>query len=270
MNPSRISKLFARCRAENEPALIAYITAGDPSLERTVSLVQAMELGGADLIELGVPFSDPIADGPVIMRATERALANGASVAGVLEVARKIRERSEIPILLFSYLNPLLRYGFERLAKDAVAAGVDGILMTDASVEEAGKFVPVVREAGLDTVFLAAPTSPIERLRQVAAYSSGFIYLVSRTGVTGVRDQVADSAAELVARMRTVTDLPLAVGFGIAQAADAAAVAKMADGVVVGSAFVRIIEACDGSPEIESKLESFTRELKTGARAGRT
>ena len=270
MNPSRISKLFARCRAENEPALIAYITAGDPSLERTVSLVQAMELGGADLIELGVPFSDPIADGPVIMRATERALANGASVAGVLEVARKIRERSEIPILLFSYLNPLLRYGFERLAKDAVAAGVDGILMTDASVEEAGKFVPVVREAGLDTVFLAAPTSPIERLRQVAAYSSGFIYLVSRTGVTGVRDQVADSAADLVARMRTVTDLPLAVGFGIAQAADAAAVAKMADGVVVGSAFVRIIEACDGSPEIESKLESFTRELKTGARAGRT
>jgi tryptophan synthase alpha chain len=194
----------------------------------------------------------------------------GASVAGVLEVARKIRERSEIPILLFSYLNPLLRYGFERLAKDAVAAGVDGILMTDASVEEAGKFVPVVREAGLDTVFLAAPTSPIERLRQVAAYSSGFIYLVSRTGVTGVRDQVADSAAELVARMRTVTDLPLAVGFGIAQAADAAAVGKMADGVVVGSAFVRIIEACDGSPEIESKLESFTRELKTGARAGRT
>jgi tryptophan synthase alpha chain len=269
MNPSRISTLFARCRAENEPALIAYITAGDPSLERTVSLVEAMELGGADLIELGVPFSDPIADGPVIMRATERALANGASVAGVLDVARKIRERSEVPILLFSYLNPLLRYGFERLAKDAVAAGVDGILMTDASVEEAGKFVPIVREAGLDTVFLAAPTSPIERLRQVAAYSSGFVYLVSRTGVTGVRDQVADSAAELVARMRTVTDLPLAVGFGIAQAADAAAVAKMADGVVVGSAFVRIIEACDGSPELESKLESFTRELKAGARTGR-
>lgn len=269
MNPSRISQLFARCRAENEPALIAYITAGDPSLERTVSLVQAMELGGADLIELGVPFSDPIADGPVIMRATERALANGASVAGVLEVARKIRERSEIPILLFSYLNPLLSYGFERLAMDAVAAGVDGILMTDASVEEAGKFVPIVRAAGLDTVFLAAPTSPISRLRQVAEYSSGFVYLVSRTGVTGVRDQVADSAAELVARMRTVTDLPLAVGFGIAQAADAAAVGKMADGVVVGSAFVRIIEACDGSPELESKLESFTRELKVGAKAGR-
>jgi tryptophan synthase alpha chain len=269
MNPSRISQLFARCRAENQPALIAYITAGDPSLERTVSLVEAMELGGADLIELGVPFSDPIADGPVIMRATERALAHGASLAGVLEVARKIRERSQIPILLFSYLNPLLRYGFDRLAQDAAAAGIDGILMTDASVEEAGTFVPVVRAAGLDTVFLAAPTSPMERLKQVAAYSSGFVYLVSRTGVTGVRDQLAGSAAELVERMRTVTDLPLAVGFGIAKAADAAAVAKIADGVVVGSAFVRIIEESAGSLEMESRLEAFTRELKAGARAGR-
>lgn len=269
MNPSRISQLFARCRAENEPALIAYITAGDPSLERTVSLVEAMELGGADLIELGVPFSDPIADGPVIMRATERALANGASLAGVLEVARQVRKRSQIPMLLFSYLNPLLKYGFEKLAADAAAAGIDGILMTDASVEEAGKFVPMVRAAGLDTVFLAAPTSPMDRLRKVAEFSSGFVYLVSRTGVTGVRDQVAGSAAELVAKMRTVTDLPLAVGFGIAKASDAREVAKIADGVVVGSALVRIIEGFEGSPELESKLEEFTRELKEGARAGR-
>jgi tryptophan synthase alpha chain len=269
MNPSRISQLFARCRAENSPALIAYITAGDPSLERTISLVEAMERGGADLIELGVPFSDPIADGPVIMRATERALAHGASLAGVIEVARRIRERSQIPILLFSYLNPLLRYGFERLAADAVAAGVDGILMTDASVEEAGKFVPVVRAAGLDTVFLAAPTSPMDRLKKVAEYSSGFIYLVSRTGVTGVQDQVSGSAAELVARMRQVTDLPLAVGFGIAKPADAGEVAKIADGVVVGSAFVRIIESYAGSPELESKLEAFTSELKAGALEGR-
>lgn len=269
MNPSRISQLFARCRDTNEPALIAYITAGDPSLDRTISLVEAMERGGADLIELGVPFSDPVADGPVIMRATERALANGASVAGVLQVARKIREHSQIPILLFSYLNPLLRYGFEKLAADAVAAGVDGILMTDVSVEEAGKFVPAVRAAGLDTVFLAAPTSTPERLKRIAEYSSGFIYLVSRTGVTGVQDQVAGSAAELVANMRKVTDLPLAVGFGIAKAADAGAVAQIADGVVVGSAFVKIIENAAGSPQLEERLEAFTRELKEGALAGR-
>lgn len=266
---TRIAQLFERTRRENEPALIAYLTAGDPSLERTVDLALAMERGGADLIELGVPFSDPIADGPVVMRAAERALRNGATLRGVLGAARRIREQSKIPLLLFSYLNPLLRYGFGRLAEDAVAAGIDGILMTDASVEEAEPYVAAVRRAGLDTVFLAAPTSPEARLRLVAEHSSGFVYLVSRTGVTGEQERLSDAAAELARRMRMITTLPLALGFGIGKPSDAEAAAQIADGVVVGSAFVRVIEAHSGSEALDEKLEQFTRELKTGARAGR-
>lgn len=265
MSNSRISRRFAELRASNQPALVAYLTAGDPSLARTPGLVAALERGGADIIELGVPFSDPIADGPVIMKGAERALAAGASLSGVLACAAEIRERSQIPILLFSYLNPLLRYGFEKLAADAKAAGVDGVLMTDVSVEEAEPFVKTIREAGLDTIFLAAPTSTPERLALVGRYSSGFVYLVSRTGVTGVRDQLSSQARPLVEAMREHTDLPLAVGFGIAKADDAAAVGKIADGVVVGSAFVKIIEANGDSPELEAKLEALARELKSGA-----
>lgn len=269
MSNSRIAKRFAALRAENKPALVAYITAGDPTLEATINLVAALERGGADIIELGVPFSDPIADGPVIMRGAERALQAGATLHGVISAAAAIRRQSEIPILLFSYLNPLLRYGFEKLAADAAAAGVDGILMTDASVEEAGQFVPAVRAAGLDTVFLAAPTSPPERLRLVGEYSSGFVYLVSRTGVTGVQDSLSGQALPLLESMRRHTDLPLAMGFGIAKAADAESVGRLADGVVVGSAFVKLIEDNAGNPDLESKLEALARELKMGACAGR-
>ncbi|MBM3786670.1 MAG: tryptophan synthase subunit alpha [Acidobacteria bacterium] len=269
MSNSRIARRFAELRGNNEPALIAYITAGDPSLARTPAMVSALERGGADVIELGVPFSDPIADGPVIMKGAERALAAGASLRGVLDCAAEIRRHSEIPILLFSYLNPLMRYGFERLAADAKAAGVDGVLMTDVSVEEAEPYVRTMREAGLDTVFLAAPTSTPARLALVGRYSSGFVYLVSRTGVTGVRDQLSSQALPLVEAMRGHTELPLAVGFGIAKADDAAAVGKLADGVVVGSAFVKIIEAHGASPELESKLEALARELKQGAVRGR-
>ena len=165
---TRIADLFARLKAENQPGLVAYLTAGDPSLSHTPKLVAALERGGADLIELGVPFSDPIADGPVIQRGSDRALKAGTTLKRVLEISGQIRAQSQIPILLFSYLNPLLRYGFEALARDAKAAGVDGVLMIDASVEEAGQFVPVMREAGLDTVFLAAPTSTEERLKRMA------------------------------------------------------------------------------------------------------
>jgi tryptophan synthase alpha chain len=261
---SRIQKLFESKRAGRNAALIAYITAGDPSPERTPSLVAALERGGADLIELGVPFSDPIADGPVIQMASDRALAAGTKLATVLDIARQIRESSQIPILLFSYLNPLLRYGFERLAKDARAAGIDGVLMTDLSVEEAAPYVKPVQEAGLDTVFLAAPTSPPERLKLVGEHSSGFVYLVSRTGVTGVRSEVSASVEPLVKAMREASTLPLAVGFGVANGEHAASVARLADGVVVGSAFVRLVEQFGSSPELEAKLEELAREIKGG------
>jgi tryptophan synthase alpha chain len=259
---TRISRLFERLRARGERALIAYLTAGDPSLERTVSLVEALERGGADLIELGVPFSDPIADGPVIQRACQRALQAGTSLARVFDVARRIRQRSEIPLLLFSYLNPVLRYGFEAAARDAVAAGVDGFLLTDLSVEEASAYTPILRSAGLDTVFLAAPTSTDPRLRLVAQHCTGFVYLVSRTGVTGERDVLSGQLEPLVQRLRRVTTLPLAVGFGIARPDQAAAAARLADGVVVGSAFVRLIEESEGCPDLERRLEEFARQLK--------
>jgi len=265
--PTRIPRLFERLKQENRAALIAYITAGDPAPERTASLVAALERGGADLIELGVPFSDPIADGPVIQRGAERALKAGATLARVLRIASEIRSSSQIPLLLFTYLNPVMHYGFEKLAQDAAAAGIDGCLLIDLSVEEAGQYVGVMRTHGLDTVFLAAPTSPPERQRLVAKYSSGFVYLVSRTGVTGERESISEAAAPLIESMRRVTDLPLAVGFGISRGEQAAAVARIADGVVVGSALVRIIEKHAGNSSLEPELESFTRELARGVRS---
>src|SRR5882757_4042911 len=252
---TRITELFARLEREARKGLIAYITAGDPSPERTPALIEALERGGADLIELGVPFSDPIADGPVIQRAGYRALKAGTTVQKVLEIAAEIRTRSEIPLLLFTYLNPVMRYGFEKLAQDAKTAGIDGCLLIDASVEEAGAYVNVMRGAGLDTVFLAAPTSTERRLKLVAEYSSGFVYLVSRTGITGEQQTIADSALPLIERMRTLTDLPLAMGFGISKPEHVAALAGHVEAVVVGSAIVRQIE------RDPSKLEDFMREL---------
>jgi len=248
---SRIQSIFKR------KALIAYITAGDPTPERTPELVAALERGGADLIELGVPFSDPIADGPVIQRGAERALKAGTTVKKVLNIARQIREKSQIPLLLFTYLNPVMRYGLDALARDAKAAGIDGCLLTDVSVEEADPYVKTMRAAGLDTVFLAAPTSTPARLKLVAGYSSGFIYLVSRTGVTGEQASLSNAVAPLVKQMRAVTKLPLAVGFGISTPEQAREVAQIADGVVVGSAFVRLIEQ-------GGDLEAFARSLRQG------
>lgn len=258
---SRIARLFERLRREGRPALIAYLTAGDPSTERTPSLVAALERGGADLIELGVPFSDPIADGPVIQRASERALRAGATLRGVLEIGRRVRAESEIPILLFTYLNPVLRYGLDAVARDAATAGIDGCLLTDLSVEEAEDYVSVMRRHGLDTVFLAAPTSTPERLRLVARYSTGFVYLVSRTGVTGERVSLSDSVGPLVRAMREITALPLAVGFGISRPEHAAAVGAIAEGVVVGSAFVRIVEEGAAGAALEERLEELARAL---------
>lgn len=264
MNPTRISTLFDRLRHENRTGLIAYITAGDPSPKRTPGIVAALERGGADLIELGVPFSDPVADGPMIQRGAERALKAGTTLRGVLEMASEIRRHSQIPILLFTYLNPVLRYGFESLARDAVKAGIDGCLLIDLSVEEAASYVGAMRKAGLDTVFLAAPTSSLRRLHLVADYSAGFIYLVSRTGVTGERNNLSVNADPLIEKMRGITDTPLALGFGISRAEHTATLAGKVDAVVVGSAFVRLVEEFGESPELESKLEGFTRELVSG------
>lgn len=261
---TRIGRLFETLKRENRKGLIAYLTAGDPSPLRTPGLVAAMVRGGADLIELGVPFSDPLADGPVIQRAGERALKAGTTLATVLQIARQIRATSPVPLLLFTYLNPVLRYGLERLAAAAAAAGIDGCLLTDASVEEADAYVEAMHRHGLDTVFLAAPTSTPRRIKLVAQYSTGFVYLVSRTGVTGVQDSLSASVAPLVQAVRAATGLPLAVGFGISTPAHVAELGRQVEAVVVGSAFVRLIERNADSPALESELEAFTRELKGG------
>jgi tryptophan synthase alpha chain len=253
---TRIGCLFQK----NQKALIAYLTAGDPAPARTPALVDALVRGGADLIELGVPFSDPIADGPVIQRAGERALRAGTTMETVLDIARQIRAKSEVPLLLFTYLNPVLRYGLDRLGRDAAAAGIDGCLLTDASVEEAETYVGAMHQHGLDTVFLAAPTSTQRRLELVARYSTGFVYLVSRTGVTGERDSLSGAVAPLIASVRAVTNLPLAVGFGISKPEHVAELAPKVDGIAVGSAIVRIIER--NSPTLESDLENYARSLK--------
>jgi len=258
--PTRIESLFHALKSQQRAALIAYVTACDPTPERTPGIVAALERGGVDLIELGVPFSDPIADGPVIQAGAERALKAGTTLHKVLEIARTIRETSQIPLLLFTYLNPAMRYGFEKLGVDAKGAGIDGCLLTDLSVEEAEPYVKAIRAIGLDTVFLAAPTSTAERLKLVAQYSTGFVYLVSRTGVTGEQAALSDSLKPLVQAMRAVTSLPLAAGFGISTSQQAAAVSKIADGVVVGSAFVRLI--ANHAPDCE--IESFARSLREG------
>jgi tryptophan synthase alpha chain len=261
---TRIGKLFEDLRRDGRKGLIAYLTAGDPSPARTPELVEALVRGGADLVELGVPFSDPIADGPVIQRAGERALKAGTTLHKVLEIAREIRRRSEVPLLLFTYLNPVMRYGLDRLAKDAAECGIDGCLLTDASVEEAHEYVGAMHKHGLDTVFLAAPTSTARRMKLVAQYSTGFVYLVSRTGVTGEQESLSDAVAPLVRAMRAVTNLPLAVGFGVSRPEHVAELGKLVDAVVVGSALVRVIEQHLDSPRLAQELEAFVRQLKGG------
>jgi len=238
----RIGARFARRKAEGKTAFVAFLTAGDPSLDRTVEAAIALDAAGADVLELGVPFSDPLADGPVIQRSSERALARGVTLGKVLEAVRRIRERSELPLLLFSYYNPLLRYGLERLAPEAKAAGVDGVLVTDLPPEEAGEWIAAARAADLDTVFLASPTSPAERLRLVAEASRGFVYAISRTGVTGERQALSGEARPLVERLRSLTDVPVALGFGLSTPEQVREAAAVADGVVVGSALVRFLE----------------------------
>src|ERR1700693_4515232 len=215
LQPNRIANHFADLRASGEMGIVAYITAGDPSLDATLEFVLALEEAGADVIELGVPFSDPLADGPTIQRASERALKSGASLPKILELVRRIRKSSQIPLALFSYYNPILQMGLEAFAAAASQAGVDGVLATDLSPEESVEYRRILATHHLDTIFLCAPTSTDERLASIAECSSGFVYLVSRTGVTGAKDTLPDDLPALLRRLRNFTKLPIAVGFGI-------------------------------------------------------
>ena len=243
-----------------KPSLVAYVTCGDPDLPTTRDIVVAAIDAGAQLIELGVPFSDPVADGPVIQRASERALKNGTTLAQVLELARGVRQqRPHAGLVLFSYLNPVLRMGLGRFAAAAGDAGIDGALITDLTVEEAGDYLRAMRSRDLATIFLAAPTSTDQRLERIAEASRGFVYAVSRTGVTGAREEVAADARKLVARLLKFTRLPIAVGFGISTPAQLAEVAKFADAAVVGSAIVQAIEQAgrERAPQAVAELVSL-------------
>lgn len=261
---SRIEARFRELREHSAKGLVVYFTAGDPSLEATGELLAAVERGGADVIELGVPFSDPLADGPVIQRASERALRGGTTLRKIIERLPAWRETVQVPIILFSYFNPILRYGLQQFAQDASRAGADGALVVDLTPEEAEAYVGVMRAHNLDTVFLASPTSPDERLKLVAGLSTGFLYLISRTGTTGERTELSASAGALVERARRVTSLPLAVGFGISQPAQVRQVQEFADAAVVGSAVVHAIEERYHSGGAAA-IEQFVRWLKEGS-----
>ncbi len=240
-----------------KPSLVGYVTCGDPDLKTTRDVIFAAARAGADVIELGVPFSDPVADGPVIQRASERGLRSGTTLADVLALARDIRRESPVGLIVFSYLNPVLRYGFERFCAEAGQAGIDGALITDLPAEESEEYVRGMRKHNLATVFLAAPTSTDDRLRQIAAASTGFIYAVSRTGVTGARKQLPEDARKLVERIRRFSKLPVAVGFGISSAEQVSEVGRFAEAAVVGSAIVQAIEraAPEGrAPEAVAEL----------------
>jgi tryptophan synthase alpha chain len=249
-----------------KPGLVAYVTCGDPDLATTRGIVLAAIEAGAGVIELGVPFSDPVADGPVIQRASERALKNGTSLAQVLTLAAEIRQQAQSTgLIIFSYLNPILRMGMGKFCEVARHAGVDGVLVTDLPVEEAGEYLRTMRTNHLSPVFLAAPTSPDERLQRIAEACSGFVYAVSRTGVTGARQQLTEDARKLVRRLRRVTKLPVALGFGISTAEQFAQVGEFADAVVVGSAIVETIERNRGTEaaavgEFVTKLSAISRQ----------
>lgn len=258
---SRIADTFARLKQDGRRGLIPFITAGDPDLETTRALLPEFARAGATLIELGIPFSDPMADGPVIQRASERALKNRVSVADVLATVADARRETEVPVVLFSYFNPLLQFGLERLCQEARRAGVDGVLVTDLIPEEAVTFARALRQHQLDFIFLVAPTSTDARLRSIAEVASGFIYAVSRAGVTGAQSSVSDEAARLVARARQVTELPIAVGFGLSTREQVAEVWRYADAAVVGSAIVAEMERRSGEPDLVTHVGDFARAL---------
>lgn len=257
----RIEKTFAELKRKGTGGLIPFITAGDPNLEVTRELIIELARGGASVIELGVAFSDPMADGPVIQRSSERALRNNVGVEQILETVSRARQRTDVPIVLFSYYNPLLQFGVERLATEAARAGVDGVLVTDLAPEEAEGFQKALSAQSLDMIYLVAPTSTDDRLRMIARRASGFIYAVSRTGVTGTREESSEAAEVLVARVRAMTDLPVAVGFGISNKIQVEEVLRYADAAVVGSAIVAEIEKQAGDSDVVERVGAFVRSL---------
>jgi len=267
-NATRISRRFAELRSAGEVGIVAYITAGDPSLDATLQFVLALEEGGADVIELGVPFSDPVADGPTIQCASERALKAGASLAGVLDLVRRIRQTSQIPLVLFSYFNPILQMGLEKFAVAAAQAGADGVLATDLTPEESEDYRRILHAQNLDTIFLAAPTSTDDRLKKISACSSGFLYLISRTGVTGAKDSLPDDLPGLLRRTHQFTDLPVAVGFGISLPGHVSILGGLADAAVVGSALVSEIEKASSPDAAANALRERTSALKEAGRHG--
>jgi tryptophan synthase alpha chain len=266
--PGRIAARFAQLRAAGDLGLVAYVTAGDPSLAATESFVLSLAEAGADVIELGVPFSDPVADGPAIQRASERALRGGTTLPGVIELAASVRSRTDVPLVLFSYFNPILQMGVAKFAAAAAGAGADGVLVTDMTPEEAGDYLPSLRAQGLDTIFLAAPTSSDARLKLIATACSGFLYLISRTGVTGAQDNLAEDLPVLVRRARAVTRLPLAVGFGISLPGHVSVLGGLADAAVVGSALVTEIERAGSPAAATAALAGKVRAFKQAGRRG--
>lgn len=263
--PNRIDTTFTALRAQGRKALISYISAGDPSLEATPGLCRALEEAGVDVLELGVPFSDPLADGIVNQLAASRALAAGATVRGVLRAVEEIRARSEIPIVLYTYVNPIYRYGFAAFHHAAEAAGVDGLLILDLPPDEDAQNAELSIETGLRRIRLIAPTTPSQRIAQLTAGASGFLYYVSREGVTGERAEMADSLGERVAAIRATTDLPIAVGFGISTPEHVRQVAQYADAVVVGSAIVKRVAEWGAEPDLAERIGAFVRPLAEAA-----
>ena len=260
---SRLAETFSRLRDERRPGLVTYVTAGDPDMVRTEGILRALDRAGADVVEVGIPFSDPLADGPVIQRATERALVSGTTLLGVLASLKRLRPELRLPVVLFSYANPVMRIGAERFADLARDAGVDGVLILDLPLEEADDFRAMLQARGIDTILLLSPTTSDERLRKAAALGSGFLYAISRLGVTGVRTDVADGAEEMVRRIRRVSDLPVALGFGISTPEHVRQVGQWADAAVVGSALVNVIAEAGASPDLTTRVEEYVRWLKS-------
>jgi tryptophan synthase alpha chain len=260
---SRISSAFDRIRAEKRTGLVTYVTAGDPDLSRSADILQALDRAGADVLEVGIPFSEPLADGPVIQRATERALAAGATASRVLDLVANVRAGIKAPIVLFSYANPILRMGIDQFGDRAKRAGVDGVLVLDLPIEEAEEFQAAMEARGIDMIFLLSPTTTDARIRQAGKLGRGFLYGISRLGVTGTRDTVADGAEALAGRIRSATTLPLALGFGISRPEQVREVGRWADAAVVGSGLVEVIAKAGKGPDLADQVESYVRWLTT-------
>ncbi len=261
---TRIQRKFQQLKHQGKKGFIPFVTLGDPDLETTHRIILELEKSGADILELGVPFSDPLADGPVIQRATERSLKSGFTLKQGLRMIAETRKKTEIPVVLFSYYNPLFAYGFKTLVQDARASGVDGFLVTDLSVEEAQPVVEILKSGRMDSIFLAAPTSTEERIEKIARLSSGFVYAVSRAGVTGEQKSISEEVAPLIHRIRQHCDLPVAVGFGISEPGQVEEICRQADAAVVGSALVHCIEDSLGKPHLVKRVGEFARWLREG------